>query len=90
MPGEPCPEIAIELEEWSAARGIDFLFWTALPPKFDGRVGAEPTLEEAINYLGSLEGIVRELAESYVRKAPAQIDTNYRREFERVLGWMRQ
>ncbi|WP_157657992.1 hypothetical protein [Burkholderia ubonensis] len=61
--------------------------WTALPPKFGGQDGYRATADEVIAYLASLESRKRELAEQYVRNAPDQIDTSYRRRFEAALHW---
>jgi hypothetical protein len=58
-----------------------------MPPKFKGEDGRSPTESEAVAYLDSLTGEARELAREYVRKAPPQIDTRYRREFASKLGW---
>jgi len=84
--GEPCPKLVLWLPEWAHARGIDAVVWTALPPKFgDGE--AAPTEENVIHYLSQLTGAVRDTAERYVRYAPRQIDTAYRRRIEAALHW---
>jgi hypothetical protein len=85
--GEPNPACVIDLEPWATARGIESVVWTALPPKFDGTDGASPTINQAVSYLASLTGPTRDLAEQYVRRAPPQIDTPYRRRIEAALGW---
>ena len=46
-----------------------------------------PSLVEALEYLGRLEGQVRAHAEEYVRKAPSQIDTPYRRAIVEQFDW---
>jgi len=63
------------------------VLWTALPPKFNGENQRVPSVEEAVAYLASLSGQTATLAEEYVRRAPPQIDTVYRREFAARLGW---
>ena len=45
-----------------------------------------PTAEQVIAYLRALDGEDRQKAEEYVRKAPAQIDTPYRRLIAQELG----
>jgi hypothetical protein len=63
--------------------------WTNLPPEFGGSKRI-PTVEEIVPYLASCQGEERERAEEYVRKAPRQIDTEYRRKIEAELGWTPQ
>lgn len=82
------PPAAIpSLDQWAASWGVDGVVWTALPPKFDERVGYRATVDEVSTYLAGLEGRKRELAEEYVRNAPRQIDTAYRRSVETALQW---
>lgn len=85
--GDANPECILALEPWAAANGIESVVWTALPPKFNGENGAAPTPVQAVTYLASLEGPTRDLAEQYVRRAPRQVDTAYRRRIEAALGW---
>lgn len=40
-----------------------------------------------IESLRALEGADRDQAEEYVRKAPSEVDTPYRRRIVRDLGW---
>lgn len=72
---------------WAQNRTLDAVIWTALPPKFAGVDGRIPTEIEAISYLSALEEHPQRLAEEYIRRAPAQIRTPYRRAFEQHLGW---
>ena len=85
--GCPAPASIPGLADWAAARGITTVLWTALPPKFNGVNQRVPSVEEAVAYLASLSGQTATLAEEYVRRAPPQIDTVYRREFAARLGW---
>lgn len=85
--GDPNPDCILELEPWASARGIESVVWTALPPKFKDRSGDSPTVDQAVSYVGSLAGAARDLAEEYIRRTPQQIDTEYRRRIESVLGW---
>lgn len=76
------------LDQWAQSCGIDGVVWTALPPKLDARSdGSRATVDEVIAHLACLEGRTREVAEQYVRKAPRQIDTPFRRRIEAVLHW---
>lgn len=75
------------LNHWAASREITAVLWTALPPKFDGRDDEVADLNRVIGYLEGLTGEERQRAEEYVRRAPPQIATNYRRDIEQRLGW---
>lgn len=80
--------IARSVGQWAKDMHIDAVVWTNLSPKFEGREKRLPSCEEVVNYLGSRQGEDREKAEEYIRKAPRQIDTNYRRAIEQKLGWI--
>ena len=84
--GEAPPRLVLGLPEWAHARGIQGVVWTDLPPKFDGKERT-PTEEEVLHHLGQLTGEQRICAEHYVRRAPKQIDTAYRRRIEAMLHW---
>lgn len=83
---ETGPCLIVELPQWAQSRGIDSVVWTALPPKFDER-NQVPTVEDVVLYLSGLSGGERDNAERYVRCAPKQIDTPYRRRIEAELDW---
>ena len=73
---------------WATGRNVQHVIWTALGPKFCD-LPVAPTEDQAVAYLGTLtdEDKVAE-AEKYVRRAPPQIDTAYRRRIIRCLGWV--
>ncbi len=73
--------------QWAKGLNIEAVVWTNLPPRFECKDGRIPTAEEVVSYLRRRQGEQREKAEEYIRKAPRQIDTNYRRTIERELGW---
>lgn len=84
---EEAPSDIPDLPMWVTNKGIDSVVWTALGPKFNGNDDQVPTAEDAVVYLSALSGTARDEAERYVRRAPVQIDTHYRRRFEAVFGW---
>jgi hypothetical protein len=84
--GETPPQLVFSLPEWAHVRGIQGVVWTDLPSKFDGKERT-PTEEEVVHHLGQLTGAKRICAERYVRMAPKQIDTAYRRRIEAILHW---
>ncbi len=72
---------------WAQGLGLNAAVWTALPPRFRGEDGRVPTVEEAVQYLRDLPHEERRNAERYIRMAPRQVDTLYRRRFELEFGW---
>jgi hypothetical protein len=80
-------EFSDAISAWARARNIDGVVWTALGPQFAGAPGRRPTQTEVIEYLQSLSGETLALAEEYIRRAPSQIDTPYRRAIIDALGW---
>lgn len=85
---EADPPGILNLQHWAESRGVDAVIWTALPAKI-GTEQRTPTEEEVLRYLGGLNGATRDTAEKYVRFAPPQIDTAYRRRIESTLHWTR-
>lgn len=85
--GEKSPELIHDLPEWAASHGLEGVVWTALFSRFNGEEGYIPTIEQVLDYLKGLTGPVRELAERYIRYAPQQVDTPYRRHIEAALHW---
>lgn len=83
----PLSEPAATISAWATGKDLEAAAWTSLPPKFGGVNGRVPTEDEVVAYLRTLDGQVRATAEQYVRRAPRQIATGYRRAIEAVLGW---
>lgn len=76
-----------KIQDWLVSKDIDAAIWTGLTwnkKHFDGK---RPNKEEVVDYLKSLKGGERNHAEEYIRNAPPQIDTIYRRAIEKELGW---
>jgi hypothetical protein len=85
--GEVSPELILDLPDWASAHGVEGVVWTALPSRFNGKEPCTPTSEDVVTYLQDLEGSSRDNAERYIRRAPRQIDTPYRRDIEAALHW---
>jgi hypothetical protein len=85
--GETAPVLVLDLPRWAESRGIDSVVWTRLPPKFNNENRRAPTVDEVVSHLSSLTGETRDNAERYIRFAPRQIDTPYRRRIEATLQW---
>ncbi len=79
-------DIKITINKWLTEKNIDAAIWTGL--SFSRKTNNKrPTLFEIINHLEQLTGNERIFAEEYIRNAPRQIDTEYRREIENKMGW---
>ena len=85
--GTGSPACIGELSEWALARHIDHVIWTGLPPKFKKENDRLPNEEDVLKHLRQLRGTERDEAERYIRRAPRQIDTEYRRRIEAELQW---
>jgi hypothetical protein len=81
------PSSILDLPKWAECRGIDAVIWTELPSKWGGKDGVRPTVELVMKHLQGLRGAERDEAERYLRRAPRQIDTPYRRRIEAELQW---
>ena len=86
--GQLSPVSIPGLSEWALARNVDSVVWTALPPKFKGENNRQPGVEDVLQHLQALNGTARDNAERYIRRAPRQIDTDYRRRIEAELHWL--
>lgn len=80
-------KLKIEIIAWARTLRLDAVIWTSLPAKFNGEDNIIPSLQEAIDYLRTLDVQSRAHAEEYIRRAPKQVDTKYRQAFEREFNW---
>ncbi|MGH7824336.1 MAG: hypothetical protein ACREQ7_04065 [Candidatus Binatia bacterium] len=78
---------AADIGGWAQTMNLDIVVWTNLQVGFKTSRGTLPPPSEVLKYLRDLSHAKRRLAEEYVRKAPAQIDTEYRRRIENEFGW---
>jgi len=86
--GRPSPPTIPMLSEWAHARNVDAAIWTTLPPGLKGEENEQPSVEDVLKHLRALSGTARDNAEQYIRRAPRQIDTAYRRRIEAELNWV--
>lgn len=68
---------------WLKSKGFDAAIWTGLSYKTVTR----PSVEDIVRHLKSLDDVSQQRAREYVERAPAQIDTPYRRHIKDVFGW---
>lgn len=85
--GDAAPLYIEHLPQWAEARGFDHIIWTGLPPGLEPP-GPKPGLDDIFAYLDGLTGETRDVAENYIRRAPRQTDTDYRRAIEARYGWL--
>jgi hypothetical protein len=71
---------------WALGHKLDAAVWTDLPRGFKAGGGAMPSLDEVAEHLKALVGEQRAKAEEYVRRAPQQVSTAYRRGIEQEFG----
>lgn len=76
----------ISIVEWLRLKNLDAAIWTNLSysKKTDNK---RPSIEYIIKHLKELDYNSRKTAEEYIRKAPKQIDTEFRRKIELEFGW---
>ncbi len=84
---ETTDSIKLIIQNWVKRLELDAAIWTNLPPKYNNTDGQVLTIDEAVSYLRDSDINTRITAEEYIRKAPKQIDTDYRRRFEAEFGW---
>lgn len=76
-------KIESNIVNWLNIKKLDVAIWTGLSYKNNMR----PTEDQIIEHLGNLEDCDKERAEEYIRKAPVQINTAYRRRMVKEFGW---
>jgi hypothetical protein len=73
--------------DWASSKSLGAVVWTALEPGLCGHRGTLPNESDVVRFLRNLPQRQRRAAEEYIRNAPSQIDTRYRRRIEKELGW---
>jgi len=87
--GEPEDNVRSAIHAWLSNKDIDAAVWTGLD--FSAKTDYKrPGITYILDHLHTrLRGPAKRRAEKYIRKAPKQTDTAYRRIIERELGWTR-
>lgn len=81
----PTNAIHNSIKDWLFEKQVDAAIWTGLSYSKETE-RKRPTIDQIINHLNSLEGNTRENAEEYIKKAPPQISTPYRKSIDLHLG----
>lgn len=74
--------------EWASTKRLDGVVWTALKPGFVGHRGVVPSEADVLQHLRDLSPARQDAAGEYIRNAPAQIVTPYRKRIEEEFGWL--
>ena len=75
-------DVVRRITEWCSLTDTTAAVWTALPTTFLQRTGLPFSVENALEYLGGLDGEVRARAFEYIRRAPDSTMTEVRRSFQ--------
>ena len=79
-------DVKMIIKEWLLNNNLDTAIWTAL--SFSSKTNnIRPDIQIILKHLDTLDTDKKKKAEEYIRKAPKQIDTDYRREIEAKFGW---
>lgn len=83
---EPNGNVDLIIRDWLIVKGLDYAIWTGLSfskkTQFD-----RPSMDLIINHLKHLSEDEKQNAEEYIRRAPAQVNTEYRKIIETEFGW---
>jgi len=80
-------KVAAQIGTWAERQHLDAVVWTNLKCGFTGTRGQMPTYAQILKHLKGLQHEESKVSEEYVRRAPIQIDTEYRRRLVMDLGW---
>lgn len=81
---------ANEIAQWALTKSLDAVVWTSLEIGLKDKRGTLPSIDDILDHLRKLPHAQGKLAEEYIRKAPPQIDTEYRRRVAKEFGWFPQ
>lgn len=79
---------AAKIALWAEKHNLNGVVWTNLKFGFKNNRDFMPTYADVLKHLRSLPHEKRRVAEKYIRQAPIQIDTEYRRRMRDDLGWV--
>ena len=81
---------ANDIAQWATTKSLDVVVWTNLEIGLKSARRKLPSIDDILKRLRELSHAQRKLAEEYIRKAPPQIDTEYRRQIANEFGWFPQ
>lgn len=71
------------IRAWGAKNKFDAVIWTALTSNFQDKCKESFSVDGALSYLENLEPSKKQIAIEYIRDAPPEVLTPFRREFTR-------
>lgn len=74
------------LHLWNEAKGFDAIIWSDFSPRFTNRLHKPFNLENVISFLKQLPAHENAEALEYIRNAPMQIRTRFRKDIESFFG----
>ena len=80
-------DILPHIRHWAEEKGLDAVVWTDLPSNFKAITKMELNEDNVVKYLRTLTGDALKDAETYVRKAPDQIETKIRSRIRQEFRW---
>lgn len=82
----PKGNVDLIIRDWLFIKGLDYAIWTGL--SFSKKTQSDrPGIDLIINHLKDLTVDEKRKAEEYIRRAPAQVNTEYRKLIETEFGW---
>ncbi|MGO2357359.1 MAG: hypothetical protein ACTH6S_04015 [Mesonia sp.] len=76
------------IKEWLTIHPeIDAVIWTNLKANWKKTDRVKSKKRDRLEHLKALDGSTKAIAEEYIRKAPFQITTNFRKEIENEFKW---
>lgn len=84
---KPISKIHKKVQDWLFQKELDAAIWTGLT--YSKKTSTRrPTIQEIFQHLRKLDGSpAASIAEEYIKRAPLQTDTEFRRLIEHEFGW---
>lgn len=82
------PKLSDQIRSWALDSGFDAVVWTDLPPNFEGEFGKKFSINNAVEYLYSLDENVANVAREYITKTLPEVQTKLR-QFLQNDPWLR-
>jgi hypothetical protein len=73
------------LRLWNEDKGFDAILWSDFSPRFTDIIGRQFSLENVTAFIDALPNNEKQIALSYIRNTPAQVDTRFRKSIEQYF-----